>query len=184
MALSGLLICLFNIFAKNFDFFLTLMAIALFVIGLAGLIWSWPRARREVNRRLRNHIPVNAIRTLQSFDSREGVFLSRRDGALKATMTRHNAGITITLPETALEWFVDVVDTQSGLRVSDWQDYVGYGASYPEQLDREMAGDIARFLDSLLTRQLRCVPTRSPDKCILEWLVEGVWRQAVPFSMD
>jgi hypothetical protein len=124
-----------------------------------------------------------AIQTLRQYEGRENVTLARSGAALTLTLVRGPLSVVVTVPETVLEWFVDVVNEASGLQASDWWDYAGYDNSSREQLDLQMAADIAGFLESLLVRQLRLRPGKRPDRSVLEWLVEGEWRRAVPFKV-
>src|SRR5262245_11812926 len=119
-----------------------------------------------------------AIQTLRRYEGRENVVLADIGAALTLTLVRNPVSITVTVPKTVREWFVDAVD-EFGASASDWRDYDGYDGSLPEQLGRDMAADIATFLDALLVSELRLRPGSGPERCVLEWLVEGVWRQAL-----
>src|SRR4051812_42763284 len=63
--------------------------------------------------------------------------------------------ISITVPLEVFEWYVDVTEPSTRLEAHDWYDYAGYESKRDEDLDREMAQDLAEFLGNILERPLR-----------------------------
>jgi len=103
----------------------------------------------------------------------------RRHGESAQIALRHDdIVVTVTVPDSVLEWYVDV-DDSAGSSIHDWCDYTGYDRTPVDQLAQDMADDIAQFLDRLSSRPLRV--SRTSKKPTLEWFDAGVWSQAVPF---
>jgi hypothetical protein len=122
------------------------------------------------------------IRSLRQFEGRPGVTVALRGEALEVTLLRSDIEVRVVVPKDALEWFVDVEHRASQSRAKDWCDYEGYDDAPRFELENEMAADVTNFLAQAIERDLRYVQdSRDPARGILEWLVDGGWRQAIPF---
>src|SRR5262245_56173226 len=125
------------------------------------------------------------LRPLLDLEGRNDVTLVRLDGAIVGRLFRGDVEITVTLAENVLEWFVDVRHVTTDASVSDWLDYRGYDDTSEAELARDMAGEVAQFIEGVMARELRFVPDRKrPTKGTLEWLVEGRWSQVIPFHVE
>jgi hypothetical protein len=113
----------------------------------------------------------------------EGARVQTKGDAVEFSLHRPALQVRVTVPVTALEWFVEASDRSSGARVEDWCDYEGYDTSSNEQLDRDMADDVGKFLEQLLRSELRMAKLGA-SKVVLEWKIGEVWEQAVPLLPD
>lgn len=125
------------------------------------------------------------------------VSVSGQAKVLKAK--RGEITITVTVPVHVFEWFVDVMDGDT-MVVRDWCDYEGYDDTPKGELARSMESDVEDFVSKLLNRYLRLVAARKTrieefvsrllngdvrlfaPKRTLEWMTNGSWEQALPFS--
>lgn len=89
--------------------------------------------------------------------------------------------VTVTVPVSVLEWSVEASDRTSGARVEDWCDYEGYDSTSVDQLDRDMADDVEKFVSRLLSSELR-LGNLGRSGVSLEWRVDEAWQQAVPLT--
>jgi hypothetical protein len=87
--------------------------------------------------------------------------------------------VVVTVPKAVREWFVEVTDTATGTRAEDWCDYDGYDATPTERLDQDMADDVAHFVQTLLSSELRF---EVASRAKLLWKVANAWQQAVPLD--
>ncbi len=135
---------------------------------------------------------------LDQFEDHPDVSLRVSGEARELELARDGVMVRVTVPDNVLEWFVDVTESDCVV-AQDWADYEGYDDTPPEALAVSMTEDIAEFLEKLLQCDLRLVPgepgvfddfarkyfrrKKKParKKCILEWEVDGAWKQAVPF---
>jgi len=120
---------------------------------------------------------------LMSYEGRGGMTLTRHEHSVVLRVERDGLEIVVTVAPGVHEWFVDVLDNVTGAHARDWWDYEGYDTTKTtEVLDGKMIADLSRFLDRLLSRQLRFAKVDSRQKVKMEWLCEGIWQQAVPFG--
>jgi len=125
-------------------------------------------------------LPSEPHRRLRQFEGRPGVGFELRSHALTLTVSKGDIRVSVVVPESVLEWFVDVERSESGSRATDWVDYEGYG----DDTDPEgtMAEEVAYFVNQLIERNLRYTEdAKRPARGVLEWHVNGQWHQAVPF---
>jgi hypothetical protein len=110
------------------------------------------------------------------------VSLASTPGALHLTIQKHGVSVKVLVPDSVLEWFADAEPLEGGSKVSDWCDYEGYDNTPVAELEHDMAEDIASFVNQLIERDLRyAVDSKRPTKAVLEWSVDGQWKQALPF---
>ena len=125
---------------------------------------------------------IAAFRRLRQFEGSPGVSLASRGEALELKFARGDIEVKVLVPESVLEWFVDVEQPSSGSRVSDWCDYEGYGSTPSAKLEADMAEEVAAFVNQLIERDLRYVQdSKRSTSGVLEWLIDGQWEQALPF---
>src|SRR5262245_13438294 len=122
---------------------------------------------------------TRAAQFLERLARPEGAQVSREGEAIRLSIDRSPLQITVTVPVSALEWFVEAIDRSSGASVNDWCDYEGYDDSLNEQLDRDMAADVEKFVGQLLSRELR-LQSRATGGIAVEWRVGDAWHQAIP----
>ena len=102
------------------------------------------------------------------------------------------------MPVDVLEWFADVFEEDAPI-VEDWWDDEGYDKTPREELVRLMSSDIENFVSGLLTSNIRLATRpekrmnkfasklkwllgkQSAGRVVLEWEINGVWQQALPF---
>ena len=102
------------------------------------------------------------------------------------------------MPVDVLEWFADVFEEDAPI-VEDWWDDEGYDKTPREELARLMSSDIENFVSGLLTSNIRLATRpkkrmnkfasklkwllgkQSAGRVVLEWEINGVWQQALPF---
>jgi hypothetical protein len=90
---------------------------------------------------------------------------------------RHEAlEVVVTVPKSVREWFVEATDSSTGARTEDWCDYDGYDTA---STDQNMADDVSRFVDRLLSSELKLETGRRNR---LLWKASGGWQQAVPLD--
>ena len=49
-----------------------------------------------------------------------------------------------------MEWWVEVSDASSGMKIKDWCDYAGHDATADQELSEDMRRDVVRFTESVL----------------------------------
>jgi hypothetical protein len=118
------------------------------------------------------------ISDLNRFVDERGVTLSETPGHVKLNIVRSGIWLSVLIPRTVLEWWVEVTDIASGSIVEDWCDYAGYDASSAQALSEDMRTDVLSFVENAVARPLRTIA----DGRILEWNVGGDWLQAVPLA--
>ena len=124
---------------------------------------------------------TEAYGRLRQFEGRAGVSVQPSGQALELSVARGDVHVTVTVPESVLEWFVDAERSVSGSRASDWTDYERYDKTPRAELERDMADDVQSFVTRLIERDLRYVEdAKNPAQGVLEWFVDGEWRQASP----
>ena len=125
---------------------------------------------------------TEAYRRAREFAERGGVVARPNGGALDLVVQKSGVRVSVSVPESALEWFANAELSSSGSMVSDWCDYEGYDNTPAVQLEYQMAEDVVSFVNKLIERDLRyAVDSRRATKGVLEWLVDGQWQQALPF---
>jgi hypothetical protein len=110
------------------------------------------------------------------------VLLRTRGHALELEVIRQEIEVTVTVPESVLEWFVSVRSLKTGSSCSDWIDYEGYNNSSVSENEQEMCDDVMSFVTQLLERDLRYVVASESPSPRVDWLVDHEWRQAVPLT--
>jgi len=118
------------------------------------------------------------IADLGRFVDDRHVTLSETPGHVELSITRLNVLLSILIPRTVLEWWVEVSDVSSGMKIKDWCDYAGYDATAEQELSENMRTDVVSFIENALARPLRI----AENSRILEWHVADGWRQAVPLA--
>ena len=128
---------------------------------------------------------TEAYRRLLEFEGRPGVSLAPKGEALNLTFLRGDILVSVVVPESVLEWYVEVERRGAKSRATDWCDYDGYDDTPITELERDMADDVAAFVNQLIGRELRYVEDiKRPTRGILEWFVNDQWTQAVPFVVS
>ena len=120
------------------------------------------------------------IADLGRFVDERGVTLSETSGHVSLSIVRSAASLSILIPRTVLEWWVEVLDAASGKKIEDWCDYSGYESTPDYELSEAMRADVVCFIENVLMRPLRV----TQDGCVLEWHVGKDWLQAVPLMGD
>jgi len=105
--------------------------------------------------------------------------IAERGEAVLLKLKRGTLEIVVTVPRTVREWFVEATDVASGARTEDWCDYDGYDDSSEQSRDLDMAEDVSRFVERLLSRELKFEVGRRSK---LLWNDSTSWRQAVPLD--
>ncbi len=125
---------------------------------------------------------TEAFHRLRQFEGRPGVFVAPKGEALEVKLVRGDIEVRVVVPEEVLEWFVDVERRASRSRASDWCDYEGYDDTAVSELEKDMAEEVAAFVNQLMERNLRFDEDKKHStRGVLEWLVDGQWQQAIPF---
>jgi hypothetical protein len=127
--------------------------------------------------------PTRASQRLLELALPAGARVHTKGEAVALSFHRAGLQVTVTVPISVLEWFVEASDRSSGASVEDWCDYEGYDSTPAEQLDREMADDVEKFVARLLRSELR-IDKRGSSKVALEWKVGDAWEQAVPLMAN
>ena len=136
--------------------------------------------------------------TIEQFQTNPDASLSVSGEANVLKIVRCGVRVQVTVPVDVLEWFADAFEEDAPI-VEDWWDYEGYDKTTREELARLMSSDIENFVSGLLTRNIRLAtrPETRMDKfasklklllgkqsvgrVILEWEIDRVWQQALPF---
>lgn len=116
------------------------------------------------------------IADLGRFVDDRHVTMSETPGHVTLAIVRLNVSLSILIPRGVLEWWVDVSDASSGMKIQDWCDYAGHAATADRELSEDMRTDVVRFIENVLARPLRV----TANGRVLEWHVADGWRQAVP----
>ncbi|KAB7615448.1 hypothetical protein F9L33_01395 [Amylibacter sp. SFDW26] len=136
---------------------------------------------------------------IQKFKKFHNVEVKKLNHAKELVIHNSNLTIITTLPNDALEWFVEVYENENSV-VSDWYDHEGYDDTPRNKLKSSMYSDIDRFLSAIATHNIRLMNVLpkpetkftsvlrmiginySPKvKRILELQVDNSWHQTVPF---
>ena len=123
-------------------------------------------------------------RVLQSYarKAKDSSLVEDRDET-KFVIERDGLRITITVPRSVQEWFVDVEELATGLRLRDWCDYAGYEPRTVVDQRRDMAEDLDGFLAKIISSPLRVRRLRPEQQvCVVEWRLDATWQQAVPMT--
>jgi len=105
--------------------------------------------------------------------------VAERGEAVQLHVKRDTLEVIVTVPRTVREWFVEATDVATGTRTEDWCDYDGHDSLTTEQLDINMAEDVSRFVQQLLSSELKL---ESGRRAKLLWKISDSWKQAVPFA--
>ena len=99
---------------------------------------------------------TEAYRRAREFAERGGSGVTHRPngGALDLVVQKSGVRVSVSVPESALEWFANAELSSSGSMVSDWCDYEGYDNTPAVQLERQMAEDVVSFVNKLIERHL------------------------------
>ena len=124
---------------------------------------------------------TRASQRLLELQAPHGARVYKKGEAVEISLHRAGLQVTVTVPISVLEWFVEASDRTSGASVEDWCDYEGHDATHAEQLDLAMAEDVEKFVSQLLRSELR-IDKRGSSKIALEWKVGDAWEQAVPLK--
>jgi hypothetical protein len=120
------------------------------------------------------------ISDLQRFEGHGGVEISEGVEHVQLLIKRSDLSVSLTIPRTVLEWFVDVHDRDGVRLIQDWVDYAGYDATPESRLAEDMRREVSAFVKRLLDRNLRL--TNGGRR--LEWQTGDRWLQAIPFVPD
>ncbi len=124
-------------------------------------------------------MPTIASQRLLELTLPVGVTVALQSEAVILLIRRDTLEVTVTVPTTVREWFVEANDSANDARVEDWCDYDGYDASSLAEIEHNMATEVLYFVERLLSRELRLgVDERGRTKLI--WKVENSWLQALP----
>lgn len=137
--------------------------------------------------------------TIEQFKTNPDASLSVSGEANVLEIARCGLRIRVTVPVNVLEWFAAAFEDDAPV-VEDWWDYEGYDETPRDELAHFMSSDIEDFVTGLLTRNIRLATSpetrvgelvsklgllpgkQSAGRVVLEWEVNGVWQQALPFS--
>ena len=128
----------------------------------------------------RDSINAGLIAKLRRVASDTGATFTENDEEVRVRATRSGLAVTIVIPRSALEFFIEVAGADGVCRIKDWLDYAGYDATPESQLAEEMGADVIQFVSRVLGRELR-IPAGSRT---LEWYAGDRWLQAVPVVPD
>ena len=117
-------------------------------------------------------------RILDQFIGRPGVLITALGDARVLEARKEGITVKVTVPDHALEWFVDVVEAD----LHDWVDYAGYDSTPDDELVNILQFEVCSFVTHMLERELRVRVTR--DNPVLEWKSGDVWEQALPFYQE
>jgi hypothetical protein len=122
------------------------------------------------------------ISDLGRFVDGRSVTLSETLGHVKLRIVRSEVSLSLSvlIPRTVLEWWVEVDIASSGKKVEDWREYADYDATQKQELSEDMRTDVVRFIENVLARPLRI----AENGRVLEWHVGKDWLQAVPLATD
>ncbi|SRR5690606_8941217 len=120
------------------------------------------------------------IADLGRFVDERDVTMSETPGHVLVNIDRFEVSLSILIPRSVLEWWVEVDDRVRGEKFQDWCDYEGYDAMSAQELAEDMRADVVRFIENAVSRPLRVVANGR----VLQWNVGGDWLQAVPLAFD
>ena len=123
---------------------------------------------------------LHLISDLSRFVDGRGVTLSDSPGHVELKIVRSEISLSVLVPRTVLEWWVEVKEASSGKRIADWCDYAGYDATTKQELSEDMRTDVLRFVENILARPIRMVENGRK----LQWHVGRRWLQAVPLVAE
>src|SRR5688572_19776039 len=92
------------------------------------------------------------ISDLQRFETHPGVEISEEVEHVQLLIKRSDLSVSLTIPRSVLEWFVDIHNADGVCLIEDWLDYAGYDATPESQLAEDMRDEVLRFVDRLLDR--------------------------------
>jgi hypothetical protein len=90
-------------------------------------------------------LATEAYRRAREFAERGGIVARPNGVALDLVVQKNGVRVSVSVPESALEWFANAELSSSGSMVSDWCDYEGYDNTPAGQLEHEMAEDVVSF---------------------------------------
>lgn len=120
------------------------------------------------------------IADLGRFVDEHRVTMSETPGHVRLNIDRFDVSLSVLIPRSVLEWWVEVNDRISGKKFEDWCDYACYDAASAQDVAEDMRADVVRFIENVVARPLRIVANGR----ILEWNAGGDWFQAVPLLSD
>ena len=121
------------------------------------------------------------ISDLQRFESQPGVEISAGAEQMQVRIRQSDFSVSLIIPRSVLEWFVEVHDADGVRLIQDWLDYAGYDSTPESQLAEDMRDEVLTFVERLLGRNLRLMRGAWNS---LEWQAGERWLQAVPFTPE
>lgn len=102
--------------------------------------------------------------------------------------------IEVRVPDELLEWFITVVQKDTGdMVLHDWMEHYAVSGESDQELHAEMRKEIERVLDAIVSRPVRLrrvkkkswIPWQRPKEShLLECEMETGWTQVLPFLID
>ena len=141
---------------------------------------------------------IKCSETIEQFQTNPDASLSVAGEANVLRIERCGVRVHVTVPLDVLEWFANAFEDDARV-VHDWWDYEGYDKTPSEELALDMSSDIENFVSGLLTSNIRLATRpkkrmnkfasklkwllgkQSAGRVVLEWEINGVWQQALPF---
>jgi hypothetical protein len=120
------------------------------------------------------------IADLDRFAGQPGVEVFERTEHVQLLINRSGFTISLVIPRSVPEFFVEVHDADGVRLIEDWLDYAGYDARPELQVAEEMRAEVLTFVARLLNLQLRL----AQEGRNLEWQSGERWLQAIPFVPD
>jgi len=119
---------------------------------------------------------MSAIRDLiEKLRTRSDVGIANEKNAWRIVITKgKDYFCEVTVPHDVLEWFVCVKRRgEEKEQWSDWMDYGGYDDTAKEELESQMADDVAGFVDRVSISELRLPLKIYENPASQEWDIEG-----------
>lgn len=119
----------------------------------------------------------NEFHSIRNYGEQPGFALEELDDAFTITFERDTLSFKVTVAYEVLEWYIEIIEPESGLKFSDWADYSGYDRRPRNQLVEEMTEHLHHLLIALISRSFRLrkgrTGWRASDRC--EWLKDDKW---------
>jgi hypothetical protein len=127
----------------------------------------------------------NAVARLRK---KAGVIVKDGDESWTVGVSRPpSLSFEIVVPHSVLEWFVTVKNAGNGKDIwNDWADYYADTGTYSSSsLSSQLENDIERFIETLLTVNLRVVESKKyfAQRQRIEWNVNGQWEKLALFPL-
>ena len=118
---------------------------------------------------------------IAKLQQKSAVIITDKHESWDVAITRSpNLLFEVVIPHAVLEWFVTAKNTASGKEIwSDWVDYYHTSRDKSDDLQSQMRDDIERFIEHLLTSELRIVESRKffAERQKIEWNPNGRWEK-------